>query len=154
VKLGATALVLLALAPSALSACTSPSSPSSSVKGAGVDRLVAEGPSALTGISVVAATGREAAVPAGEWARVAPLVAARRLSRPEAPAAYGLDHPRARLVYRRRAGGELDVEVGADSFDGHLVYARRATEATVYLLAADTLRPYLALVGVALPPPG
>jgi hypothetical protein len=118
-----------------------------------MDRLVAEGAAALTGISVVAATGREAAVPAGEWGRVAPLIAARRLARPEAPASYGLEHPQARLVYRRRVGGELDVEVGAGSFDGHLVYARRAGEATVYLLAADTLRPYLALVGVALPSP-
>jgi hypothetical protein len=84
---------------------------------------------------------------------VAPLIAARRLARPEAPASYGLDHPQARLVYRRRAGGELAVEVGAGSFDGHLVYARRTGAVTVYLLAADTLRPYLALVGVALPPP-
>jgi len=116
-----------------------------------VDRLVAEGPGAFAAISVVASTGREAAVPRGDWGTVAPLLAARRLTRPEPASSYGLDHPRARLVYRKVAGSEVDVDVGAPSFDGHLVYARLPGRAAVYLLAADALRPLLAMAGVGLP---
>jgi len=118
-----------------------------------VDRLVADGPAGFVGISVVASGGREAALPRDEWARVAPLLAARRLDHPEPLSSYGLDQPQARLVYRPRAGGRLDVDLGAPSFDGRLLYARPARAAHVYLLAADSLRPLLALAGVVLPPP-
>ena len=118
-----------------------------------MDRVVAEGPGAFSRISVVASTGTQAEVPPGQWGALAPLLAARRLAHPEPLASYGLDRPRARLVYRRRAGGELDVELGGPSFDARLVYARRAGDVGVYLLAADSLRTLLSLAGVALPAP-
>ena len=38
-------------------------------------------------------------------------------------------------------------------FNHHLIYATKGTSSPIYLLAADGLRPVLALAGVTLPEP-
>ena len=57
--------------------------------------------------------------------------------------------------FSAQAGDTLRFMVSceAPSFDARLVYARRAGDVAVYLLAADSLRPLLSLAGVALPAP-
>jgi len=120
-----------------------------------VDRpvtVVTASEAAGAGIVVVAA-GRSAPVPAGVRAPLAPLVAARVLDHPEAPASYGLDHPQARLAYMVDSRQTAVVLVGASDFDHHFLYVDREGDRRVFLVPAVVLRPVLALVGVTVPEP-
>jgi hypothetical protein len=116
--------------------------------------LVAGAPSTWADIRVVAGS-RSAPVGAELAARVAPLRAARGLLPNEPLSAYGLDRPPARLEYRRRdASPVVAIQLGAPNFDNHFVYAARAGDRRVYLLANDAVGPVLALVGIDIGPPG
>src|SRR5207302_1867737 len=84
---------------------------------------------------------------------IEPLLASRAFTRPAPLREYGLDHPQATLTYTNGAGTAADVDIGQPNFDRHFVYAQRRGRPAVYLLAADTLRPVLALVGVDIKPP-
>jgi hypothetical protein len=76
------------------------------------------------------------------------------LDRPASLVEYGLDRPQADLTYRPVNGaGPVTVDVGSANFDRHFVYLQRRGRATVYLVAADSLRPALAVVGIDLGPP-
>ena len=108
--------------------------------------------SAWPGISVTTASA-SVEVPVDARRDLAPLLATRLLDRPAPRAEYGLDHPQATLTYRGAAGQTLDVDVGQLNFDRHFVYVQRRGQSGVYLVAADTLRPVLALVGIDLKPP-
>lgn len=108
--------------------------------------------SAWTGVTVTNGT-RSAEVPADARQNLVPLLATRLLDRPAPLSEYGLDHPQAALTYKSSSGGTADVDVGQPNFDRHFVYAQRRGRPGVYLVAADTLRPVLALVGIEIKPP-
>jgi len=103
---------------------------------------------------VVSAAGRSEPVPAGDMrTALAPLLAARVLDQPEAPASYGLDHPQARLEYTTASNRSLVVLVGAPDFDRHFLYVSREGDRRVFLVPAAVLRRVLALVGVIVAAP-
>ena len=104
------------------------------------------------GITVTTAN-QSVEVPVDARQNLTPLLATRLFDRPAPLPEYGLDHPQAALTYRGPAGQALDVEVGQLNFDRHFLYVQRRGESGVYLVPADTLRPVLALVGIALKPP-
>ena len=114
--------------------------------------IVVPGPGDWDQITVTAGA-RTAPLGRDIWPRVAPLRAARSLTRPASLAEYGLDHPQAKLDYRGASGKTAQVLVGSANFDHHFVYAKRSEGPAVYLLAADSFRPVLSLVGIDLPPP-
>ena len=111
------------------------------------DDAVPEAAAAVASITVQAG-GRTAEAPADLLARSAPLLAGRVFDAPEPAASYGLDAPRATLVYRLTSGGERVLRVGAENFDRRSFYVRRDGDVRVFLVPADQLRPLLALVGV------
>lgn len=108
--------------------------------------------SAWTGVTVSNGT-TSADVPADARRNLVPLLATRLLDRPATLSEYGLDHPQAALNYKDRSGATADVDIGQPNFDRHFVYAQRRGRPGVYLVPADTLRPVLALVGIAIKPP-
>ena len=102
---------------------------------------------------LVQAGGHTAEVGADLSAKLTPLLATRAFTRPEALTVYGLDRPQAQLDYRGTAGRTAVVVIGGLNFDRHFFYAQRPGRATVYLVAADALRPVVALVGIDVAPP-
>jgi hypothetical protein len=107
---------------------------------------------AWTGVTVTNGSA-SADVPAGDRDNLVPLLATRLLDRPASLSEYGLDHPQAALTYKANSGATADVDVGQANFDRHFVYVQRRGRPGVYLVPADTLRPVLALVGIAIEPP-
>jgi hypothetical protein len=109
---------------------------------------------ASTYVSIRIETGARAAdLPASLRDQVAPLLAARAFDTTEAMASYGLQPPRAHLVYRRSDGTTVDVGLGSSTFDLHFVYARRIGDPRVAIVPTDVARPVLALVGVVVGSP-
>jgi len=141
-KVAAAAILLLLLA-----ACGGSSGSGSADK---VPEVVSG--SAWTGVTVTNGT-RSADVPADARRNLIPLLATRLLDRPAPLSEYGLDHPQAALVYKASSGATVDVDLGQPNFDRHFLYAQRRGRPGVYLVAADTLRPVLALVGIDIKPP-
>lgn len=144
-RLGA-AMVLAALAGCGTSHQPAPPAPPA------VPVLVPGPPAAYTSIDVTAG-GRSVPVPAAIRADLAPLLVARVFPPGEPAAGYGLDHPLAHLTYRSADGTTIDVALGSPTFDRHFVYARRAGQANVALLASSVADPLLATVGVQIPGP-
>jgi hypothetical protein len=144
------ALALVAVvavsAVSAVAACSHQTAPRPRVD------IVVPGPGDWDQITITAGA-RTAPLGRDLWPRVAPLHAARSLARPASLAEYGLDQPQARLDYHGASGKSAQVLVGSANFDHHFVYAKRSDGQAVYLLAADSFRPVLSLVGIDLPPP-
>jgi hypothetical protein len=124
----------------------------SSAKDPGVPVVVSGSASTWTAVTV-SAEGRSVDVSPEARSNLTPLLATRALGRPAALSEYGLDRPQAELTYRGRSGGSAVVQIGNVNFDRHFFYAQRRGRATVYLVAADTLRPALALVGIETKPP-
>ena len=108
--------------------------------------------STWTGVTVTNGT-TSADVPADARRNLVPLVATRLLDRPAPLSEYGLDRPQAALTYKASSGATAYVDLGQANFDRHFVYAQRRGRPGVYLVAADTLRPALALVGIEIKPP-
>lgn len=115
--------------------------------------VVAGSASAWPVVTIGTPSGAPVEVPSELRRQLTPLLATRALERPLALADYGLDHPQAQLVYKSPSGATAAVELGQANFDRHFVYAQRQGRPTVYLIAADTLRPVLALVGIEVKPP-
>src|SRR5207244_127202 len=115
--------------------------------------VVVEGRASRWASITVVAGDRTADVPGDMWTHLAPLLAARALPAPADPSEGGLDRSTARLRWRATDATGVEVVLGATDFNHHLVYATRGTTGPVYLLAADSLRPVLALAGVTLPEP-
>ena len=113
---------------------------------------VVEGPAAAWQHITVVAGEKTAEVPPDLRAGMAPLLASRAVSMPQAPAEYGLDRPQAQLSYRA-PNRAADVLIGSANFDRHFFYVERAGRATVYLVPADSLRPVLVLIGIEVAPP-
>jgi len=111
--------------------------------------LVPGPPSAYPAVEIRSGD-RTAPVPV---AQVAPLLVAREFAPTEPLSAYGLDRPVAQLRYVARSGPDVDVDLGATTFDHHFIYARRAGDPQVGLVAASVAAPMLAAVGVRLPAP-
>jgi hypothetical protein len=145
----ACAALVLVVAGGALAGCSGTTPPV--VKPPPVAALVA-GPASAYASVAVAGGDREAPVPASLLGEVAPLLVARVFDPAESPGTFGLDHPRAHVVYRRQDGTTIDVALGALTFDDHFVYARRAGQPTVALVAASVADPLLALVGIEASP--
>ena len=101
----------------------------------------------------ISAEGHTVDVPSDARGDLTPLLATRALGRPAPLSEYGLDHPQATLSYRSRAGTTTDVDIGQPNFDRHFLYVQRRGQPGVYLVAADALRPVLALVGIEITPP-
>ena len=108
--------------------------------------------SAWADVTVSSATA-SADVPPDSRKNLTPLLASRLLTRPAALPEYGLDHPQATLSYKSAAGATADVDIGQVNFDRHFLYVQRRGRPGVYLVAADALRPVLALVGIEITPP-
>jgi len=101
----------------------------------------------------VSSATTSAAVPADARKNLTPLLASRLLTRPAPLPEYGLDHPQATLSYKSPTGTTADVDIGQPNFDRHFLYVQRRGRPGVYLVAADALRPVLALVGIEITPP-
>jgi len=80
-------------------------------------------------------------------------VTARIFANPDPLAEYGLDRPRAVLVFVLNSGGSVTLWIGSADFDRRGVYVGKPEDPRVYLAPADALRPVLALVGITLAPP-
>ena len=108
--------------------------------------------SAWADVTISSATA-SAEVPPDARKNLTPLLASRLLMRPPPLSEYGLDHPQATLSYKSGAGATTDVDIGQVNFDRHFLYVQRRGQPGVYLVAADALRPVLALVGIEITPP-
>jgi hypothetical protein len=106
--------------------------------------VVPEPASVWTSITVTAAGGRSAHVPAAMFAKAAPLLTGRVFDSPEPLSSYGLDAPGATIEYRGN-GRARTVVVGRQNFDGHGYYVQRRGDPRVFLVPADQLDPLLAL---------
>jgi hypothetical protein len=146
----ACAAVVLVVAGGRLAGCSGTTPPDT--KASPVAALVA-GPASAYASVVVAGGNRQAPVPPSLLDEVAPLLVARVFDPAESPGTFGLDHPRAHVVYRRRDGTTIDVALGAPTFDRHFVYAQRSGQPTVALVAASVADRLLVLVGVDVSPP-
>ena len=118
----------------------------------GVEAVV-DGPASGYSAVTITAGNRTAPLDATERSRLIPLFAARVLVAPEALSSYGLDPPVATLELVRSRNGPRRVDVGDPTFDGRFIYVRRQAESTVFLVAADALRPVLARVGLTVVQP-
>jgi hypothetical protein len=132
----------------ALAACTHASAPP-----AQPPAVVAGPPSRFDAIVVAVPGGRQAAVPSGLWAGLAPLLTARDFGPRTNLADYGLDRPEASLTYRQGAAVVATVSIGSPDFDRRGFYAMRAGDPAVDLVLSDPIRPVLALVGIVVAPP-
>lgn len=112
--------------------------------------VVPGSPGAFTEVELEAGT-RQVSLSSAEVRTIAPLLAAKGFRPVEALPEYGLDPARARLVYRRRRGSATVLLLGGTTFDDHFVYVMKPSGSSIYTVAADQLRPLLALVGVAVP---
>jgi len=125
--------------------------------GGGSSRSTDKVPEVVPGSSwvdvTVSSATASADVPPDARKNLTPLLATRLLTRPASLSEYGLDHPQATLSYRSRAGTTTDVDIGQPNFDRHFLYVQRRGQPGVYLVAADALRPVLALVGIEITPP-
>jgi hypothetical protein len=108
--------------------------------------------SSWVGVRVMGGTG-SADVPPDARKKLTPLLATRVFSRPAPLSEYGLDHPQAALTFTAGSGATADVDIGQPNFDRHFLYVQRRGRPSVYLVAADALRPVLALVGIEIAPP-
>jgi hypothetical protein len=108
--------------------------------------VVPEPASAWTSITVTAAGGRNAHVPASMFAKASPLLTGRLFDSPEPLSSYGLDSPSATITYTGTGGHTRTVVVGRQNFDGHGYYVQRKGDPRVFLVPADQLDPLLRLV--------
>jgi uncharacterized protein DUF4340 len=109
---------------------------------------------AFDAISVTAAaTHRSALVPPGLQRALDPLLVARTVEQPGPLSDYGLDAPLATLSYQLAPAPPVTVTVGGTNFDRTLFYVQRGGDPRIYAVLAETVRPVLALVGIATPAP-
>ena len=102
---------------------------------------------------MLSTSAASADVPVSARKDLTPLLATRVFDHPAPLSEYGLDHPQATLTYKNPAGATVLVDIGQPNFDRHFLYMQRRGDPAVYLVAADSLRPLLAMVGIDIAPP-
>lgn len=87
--------------------------------------------------------GVDRAVPATVVARVVPFLVRRVFDAAEPLANYGLDVPRARVVFAPASGERIILLIGAQDFDRTAYYVQRVGDTRVWLVLTSSVDPLL-----------
>lgn len=100
-------------------------------------------PAAARASVTVTMGGVDRAVPADAVARAVPLLVRRVFDAVEPLANYGLDVPRARIVFTLASGERITLLVGGQDFDKTAYYVQRVGDPRVWLVLSESIAPLL-----------